>query len=246
MEFRNSRLGFGVEPVDTAQLGGVGQQAPPQAPGLLQMAQAAMGDGGGPVGDVRGGGGGDGAAPFQSDWSIMAPPAGWQSLGPAYQQAGIPNGWLGQGNYMENPDALARTMRGPQMPYGINPFTDIEYGPGENGTSGFTLRGPDGTRGPDLFGGHQWTNPGSTGLTDNFPRDIPRLLPKEYQAWLAPALMKHFYGAGYTGQGGSGVNAPWTRQYAPTAPVLEHPTWPGIAQYDPWHRDLGAYANLYS
>jgi len=39
------------------QLGGVGQQAAPQVPGLLQMAQAAM-DGGG---DVRGGGGGGGA-----------------------------------------------------------------------------------------------------------------------------------------------------------------------------------------
>jgi len=40
------------------QLGGVGQQAASQVPGLLQMAQAAM-DGGGGF-DVRGGGGGGG------------------------------------------------------------------------------------------------------------------------------------------------------------------------------------------
>jgi hypothetical protein len=44
------------------QLGGVGQQAPPQVPGLLQMAQAAM-DGGGAA---RGGGG------FQSDPMLNA------------------------------------------------------------------------------------------------------------------------------------------------------------------------------
>lgn len=43
-----------------AQLGGIGQQAPQQGPGLLQMAQAAMGDGGG------WGGGGWGADAGQS------------------------------------------------------------------------------------------------------------------------------------------------------------------------------------
>ena len=42
-DFRNGQFGGGPE---LAQLGGVGQQAQPQVPGLLQMAQAAM-DGGG-------------------------------------------------------------------------------------------------------------------------------------------------------------------------------------------------------
>ena len=43
----------GGPPPELQQLGGGWQQAAPQAPGLLQMAQAAMGDGS----DVRGGGG---------------------------------------------------------------------------------------------------------------------------------------------------------------------------------------------
>lgn len=166
---------------------------------------------------------------------IAQPPEGWQSNAGTYDQAGLGHGWI-TGNNVENPTAYARTQSGQQMPHGINPFSDIVFGGNSNRegqTSGFTLGS---AQGPDLFGGRQFQG-------GNFNAQIPR----ELQPWLAPALMRYYYNQGYVSQGGSGgQGAPWTGSYAPAAPKLDHPTWPGIARYDPWHRDLGAYANLYS
>lgn len=205
--------------MDWIGLGGAGggPQPQPQQQSLLEMLGSAGGAGGVDPGSL-----------------IAKPPEGWQSNAAEYEKAGLGNGWI-FGNERENPSAYGYTQAGPQMPHGINPFTDIVYGgsSGQEGqTSGFTLGGYDG---PDLFGGRQFQG-------GNLPRDIPEQL----KPWLAPALMRYFYSQGYTGQGGSGVNAPWTGAYAPVAPKLDHPTWPGVARYDPWHRDMGAYANLYS
>jgi len=246
-------------------------QQQPSIPGLLAMLRGgdpqgvgsgggisqAMGVGPGVGAGSGGGGGGRGAAqaypqapvqaqaPVDDQWGwgsnpaalITAPPEGWKSQTEAYDKAGFGNGWI-TGNNMENPNAVART---PQMPHGINPFTDIVYGhnsygdfPGAEGqSSGFNLANPDGTVGPDLFGGKQFK-------AGNLPHDIPQSL----QPWLAPALMRYFYQSGYANQGGSGINAPWTRQYAPTAPDIK--TWPGITKYDPWGRSIGELANYSS
>lgn len=179
------------------------------------------------------------APPSQAAGLIAAPPEGWQSNKQIYEQAGLGNGWIFN-NEVENPGAAARTAGGPQMPHGVDPYTDIFYSPGANGTSGFNLGS---AQGPDLFGGRKFE-------TDNFPRDVPKLLPREAQAWLAPALMRYFYQNDYVGQAGSGITAPWTQQFAPTPPNTgRYPyesVWPGIAKYDPWHRQVGSYANLYS
>ena len=221
-------------------LGGVGQQAAPQVPGLLQMAQSAMDGAGarGGSGGSSGGGFGGGGPGDQFGWlqgSIAAPPEGWQSQKGIYDQAGFGNGWL-MNNSSENPDAYAATMAGRQMPYGIDPFTDITYAPDTSNvgsqTSGFHLvdRRNTGSPGQDLFGGRLFQ-------AGNLPRDIPQQL----QPWLAPALMKYFIGQQYHNQGGTGVNAPWTGRYAPKGADIK--TWPGITNYDPWGRSQGDIPN---
>jgi len=84
-------------PPDYGQLGQMGQQAPPQVPGLLQMAQAAMGDGG----DVRSGGGGGlpmAAWMDKSNWGPAPDPTGPMSATPSgwfpdvFQHGQNPNG----------------------------------------------------------------------------------------------------------------------------------------------------------
>ena len=173
---------------------------------------------------------------------IAPPPEGWQSNAAAYDQAGLGHGWIRNNEY-ENPAAMARTQAGPQMPHGINPFTDIVFGgaSGQEGqTSGFTLgKHASDFSGPDLFGGRQFQQ-GS--FTENIPREL--------QPWLAPALMRYYYNNDYVNQRGSGgQNATWSGQYAPTAPNFgRYPyegAWPGVAKYDPWGRQVGAQA-LYS
>jgi len=86
------------------QLGGVGQQAASQVPGLLQMAQAAM-DGGGGF-DVRGGGGGGGfhglyggAAVSPEDQKYFDAYGGWKMDDPeqAAAASGVNLGQLASG-----------------------------------------------------------------------------------------------------------------------------------------------------
>ena len=92
----------GGPPPELQQLGGVGQQAAPQVPGLLQMAQAAMGDGG----DVRGGGGGGGfhglygnAAVSPEDAKYFDAYGGWKMDDPeqAAAASGVNLGQLASG-----------------------------------------------------------------------------------------------------------------------------------------------------
>jgi len=217
---------------------GVGPGAGPGA-----GAGSSGGGGGGRFGDYYGGPVPPPAPPPVDDqwgWGsdpaslITAPPEGWKSQTEAYDKLGMGDGWIYGNNQRENARALEHTQKGPQMPHGINPFTDIVYGagsPGQEGqTSGFNYANPDGTAGPDLFGG-------KTFKAGNLPRDIPQSL----QPWLAPALMRYFYQSGYHNQGGSGIKAPWTGAYAPSAPDIK--TWPGITNYDPWGRSLGEIPN---
>jgi hypothetical protein len=209
-----------------------GGRAARQSVSSTMAGSDAMSDGGGFGGPGNGGFGSGGSLASL----IAAPPEGWQSQKGIYDQAGFGNGWLYGNNQMENADAYAHTKAGPQMPYGIDPFTDIEYGPGsgqEGQTSGFHLVNRGEGPGPDLFGGHQFKE-----------GNLPRYIPQELQPWLAPALMKYFYQSGYANQGGSGMNAPWTGQYAPRAPDIK--TWPGITKYDPWGRSMGEIANAYN
>jgi hypothetical protein len=208
---------------------GVGGQGIPQSVSSTMAASNAMGGGGAPTDDQWGWGNNPASL-------IAAPPAGWKSLTEAYNQAGMGDGWIFN-NSRENGPALERTRAGPQMPHGINPFTDIVYGagsPGQEGqTSGFNFANPDGTAGPDLFGGKQFK-------AGNLPSGIPQSL----QPWLAPALMRYFYQEGYGNQGGSGINARWTGNYAPATGDIK--TWPGITKYDPWGRSMGELPNYSS